>query len=39
MRFADEEKLLSPAEVGKHLVQLASWNVEVLVVARYFLAT
>ena len=39
MRFADEERLLGPAEVGKHLVQLASWNVEVTVVARYFLAT
>ena len=39
MRFADEQGLLSPAHVGKHMAQLAAWNVQISVVARYFLAT
>ena len=38
-RFADESGSMSPTEIGSHIVQLSTWNVQVVVVPRYFLAT
>jgi hypothetical protein len=38
-RFADQAGSMSPTEIGSHIVQLATWNVQVMVVPRYFLAT
>lgn len=38
-RLADQDGSMTPTQIGSHLVQLASWNVAVTVMPRYFLAT